>query len=82
MRKARDFGSLCVREQLWGGEGGERFGEREALVEEEPDGDEAAARVFEGGVEEVGAGGVEDEGGDVGVGGGQMGCERGAGADA
>ena len=52
-------------EELGCAEGGERLGEREALVEEETDGEEGGARVADGYVEEVGAGRVEDEGGDA-----------------
>ena len=69
-------------EKLGSAESGERFGEREALVEEETDGEELDARVTEGCVEEVGAGRVEDEGRDVGLRGGEMGCEGGSGAGA
>ena len=35
-------------QELWGAEGGERFGEREALVKEEADGEEAGARIAHG----------------------------------
>jgi hypothetical protein len=64
--------------ELRGAEGGEWLGEREALVEEEADGEEFGAWVANGYVEEVGAGCVENQGGDGVVTGGEVGCDGGA----
>ncbi len=57
---------------------GEEVGEGELLVEEETDWEQGGTRVAEGGLEEVGLWGVEDEGGDVGVGEGEVSGEGGS----
>ena len=59
---------------------GEEVGEGEAFVKEKADGEQGRAGVAYGYVEEIGAGRVEDEGGDVVVGDGEAGGDGGSNA--
>jgi len=51
-------------EKLWSFEGGEWSGQGKVLVEEKADRDETGARIVLDCFEEIGVGGVEDDGGD------------------
>ena len=67
-------------QELWSAQGGEWLSEGEALVEEETDGDERGAGIVLGDAKEIGAGSVEDYGGNHAVSSGEASREGGSGA--
>ncbi len=58
-------GGARVQDEVRGGQGAERRGQGEGLVEEDREGDDLRAWVMAGSVGEVAVGGLEDEGGEL-----------------